>query len=65
MSAVQGHISTKPGHLEALRAKHATLSEKIEEEEKNPFHRMSHLRRLKAERLQLKDNIEGKLNGSS
>lgn len=50
---------TTPSHrLEALRARHAALSKVIDQEEKLPARSELDLRRLKLEKLKIKDEIE-------
>ena len=46
-------------HLDALTMKHATLDQRISEENLRPFPDMATLARLKKEKLRLKDEITG------
>ncbi|PJB71763.1 MAG: DUF465 domain-containing protein [Alphaproteobacteria bacterium CG_4_9_14_3_um_filter_47_13] len=52
--------STHTGHLEALRARHASLEAKIYEEQKRPAGSGETLRRLKLKKLKLKEQITEK-----
>lgn len=54
----RGHISAKPGRLEALQARHMAVNTELEEEQKHSSVSDESLRRLKAEKLKLKDEIE-------
>ncbi len=51
-------LSSEPGRLEALRTKHAALKDLIREEQKRPAGGEDVLRRLKLEKLRLKEHIE-------
>ncbi|HEY0115647.1 MAG TPA: YdcH family protein [Allosphingosinicella sp.] len=46
-------------HLDALTTKHATLDQRISEENLRPFPDMATLARLKKEKLRLKDELTG------
>lgn len=50
--------------LEALKARHAALSQRIDREIKSPARQEHDLRRLKLEKLKLKDEIENTKNSS-
>ena len=58
MQTSRGLVSSQPGRLEALRARHAAIDERIQEEQKSPAMSDTLLRRLKAEKLMLKDEIQ-------
>ena len=58
MINTRGHADSKQGHLEALRAKHAALAERIDAEQRSPSASHVMIRKLKAQKLQLKDEIE-------
>jgi len=45
-------------HLNALQAKHSALSMRIEEQQKHPSVSDTSLRKLKAKKLKIKDEIE-------
>ncbi len=49
--------SAQSGRLEALRTRHATLARRIEEEEKHPSTGSPFIRRMKIEKLRLRDEI--------
>lgn len=49
------------GHLAALQAKHEALEHKIKEEMKHPAASTATIKRLKAEKLLIKDEIEQEL----
>jgi|GEM_PF-3358877 len=51
--------SKLPAHIEALLARHAMLEQKIFEEMKHPGARGEVIRRMKSEKLRLKERIEG------
>lgn len=65
MPTSRGHHAVKPGHLEALRARHAALELEIREGMRHPASGMEEIRRLKAEKLRIKDEIEGRMCGSA
>ena len=46
-------------HLESLTVKHASLDERVSEENLRPFPDMATLARLKKEKLRLKDEMTG------
>ncbi len=46
-------------HIEALRAKHATLEDEIEQENQRPHPDDIRLQELKREKLRIKDEIAG------
>jgi len=54
----RGLISSQPGRLESLRAKHEALKERIHEELKHPATGGDILKRLKLEKLRVKEEIE-------
>jgi hypothetical protein len=56
MIATRG-ASAQQNHLEALRAKHAALEEKIREEQKFPSTSPTILRELKLQKLRIKETI--------
>ena len=51
-------ISSQPGRLQALVARHTALKEQIEQEMKHPAYNAEIVRTLKSEKLKLKDEIE-------
>lgn len=51
--------SHQPSRVEALRAKHAVLSTRLEEAQKSPSTNDFYLRQLKKQKLMLKEEIEG------
>jgi hypothetical protein len=53
-------FSETQGHLEALTARHAALSQRIETEQSSPSASQLMLKKLKAQKLKLKDEIEGR-----
>ncbi len=55
----QTQASAQTARLEALRARHASLSYMIESEQGQPSSNDWHLRDLKVKRLRLKEEIEG------
>lgn len=57
MTATHGQTSSH-NRLQSLRDRHAQLEEKIQEEQKHPAMRGDLIRRLKAEKLRLKEEIE-------
>lgn len=54
----RGLMSSEPGRLEALRSRHAALKELIRQEQKHPATEGDILKRLKLEKLKLKEEIE-------
>jgi len=52
-------IAAPTSRVEALRAKHTALSERIREEQKRPSSADYYLRQLKKQKLQIKEEIEG------
>jgi hypothetical protein len=58
MMQTRGMADSNQGHLDALRAKHAALSEKIDDEMRSPSASHVLIRQLKAQKLRLKDQIE-------
>lgn len=52
-------VSKSSARVEALRAKHKNLSDKIETEQRRPFTSDQILTKLKREKLKLKEEIEG------
>lgn len=59
MPASQSIASTSSARIDALKAKHKSLSHKIESEQSRPFISEYHLSELKREKLKLKEEIEG------
>ncbi len=57
MHTFRGPVSEAHPHIEALLAKHAMLSERIEEARKHPSMDDMTLQQLKSQRLRLKDEI--------
>lgn len=57
MQQSSGLVSSQPGRLEALRAKHAALQARIDEEQKRPATSGDILKRLKRQKLMLKEQI--------
>lgn len=55
----QQHISAPSSRVEALKAKHKSLSNKIDDELKRPFVSEYQVSSLKREKLKLKEEIEG------
>lgn len=51
--------SAMPERVEALLARHATLSRQIEMEMKSPAHDQFRVKDLKRKKLRVKDEIEG------
>lgn len=51
-------VSKQPGRIEALRARHELLSQKIEKEQKS-YLREWYVKELKKQKLQIKQEIEG------
>lgn len=58
MPSTRGQSSSHNNHLNALLDKHELLGRRIEKEQKYPSMREDVLRRLKAEKLRLRDEIE-------
>lgn len=58
MSLSQGQNSALSSHLEALVAKHTALSQSIDQEMKHPAVNETALRKLKRQKLKLKEEIE-------
>lgn len=52
-------ISAPSSRVEALRVKHAALSERIRQEQKRPSSADYYLKQLKKQKLQIKEEIEG------
>lgn len=61
MPQTMGLEPVQAGRIEALKARHAALSEKIEHEQKHFSVSDIVLHKLKAEKLMLKDEIESEL----
>lgn len=59
MQSQQGMVSAPSARVEALKAKHKSLSHKIEAELSRPFRSEHQIRELKREKLKLKEEIEG------
>ena len=57
MPTSRGMQALEPGHLEALKAKHADLSARIEREQLSLATSDEELHYLKREKLRLKDEI--------
>lgn len=60
----QANSHLAPNRLEALKARHAALSQRIDRESRSPARQEHDLRRLKLEKLRLKDEIENTKNSS-
>ncbi len=58
MSLSRSTVSTHLAHIQALRAKHAALSSKIEREQRHPSISDLMIKQLKLEKLRLKEQIE-------
>jgi hypothetical protein len=58
MIHTRGHTDGKQAHLDALRAKHASLSQQIDDEIRSPSASNVMIRALKAQKLRIKDQIE-------
>lgn len=58
MQDSRGVISSQPGRLEALRAKHAVLKSQIAQEQKSPATSSEALKIMKIQKLKLKEQIE-------
>ena len=64
MQTARANQPIEPGRLEALRARHAQISDKLENIQKSPAARDADLKELKRQKLMLKDQIEiEQLNG--
>ncbi|MCI5060293.1 MAG: YdcH family protein [Alphaproteobacteria bacterium] len=59
MAQLHGGGSASSARLEALRARHKNLSEKIEIEQNRPFISEFHIGQLKREKLMVKEEMEG------
>lgn len=59
MQSQHGMVSSPSSRVEALKAKHKVLSQKIETEQSRPFVSENHINQLKREKLKLKEQIEG------
>ena len=59
MPIQQGMASASSARLEALKAKHKSLSRKIETEQNLPSISSNQLYALKKEKLKIKEEIEG------
>jgi len=59
MQSQQGMVSSSSARVEALKAKHKTLSRRIETEQSRPFISEYQISELKREKLKLKEEIEG------
>lgn len=59
MSLSHDVVHNSSPRVEALRAKHKNLSEKIELEQRRPFISEHLIAELKREKLKLKEEIEG------
>lgn len=55
--------SSQHSRLEALRARHAVLSSRLEDAQKSPSTNDFFLRQIKKEKLMLKEQIEGLRSG--
>ena len=54
------HVTSPSGaRIEALKAKHKSLSQKIEQEQSRPFISEYQIGELKREKLKIKEEIEG------
>lgn len=53
------HVTASSARIEALRAKHKSLSKKIEHEQSRPFISEYQIGELKREKLKIKEEIEG------
>ncbi|MEM7650663.1 MAG: YdcH family protein [Pseudomonadota bacterium] len=54
-----GLLSAQKSRLEALRNRHAILSDKVEDAQKSPSVNDFYLRQLKKQKLALKEEIHG------
>ncbi len=59
MSLQQAVVPNPSARVEALKAKHKNLSDKIELEQRRPFISEHILAELKREKLKIKEKIEG------
>lgn len=59
MSLEQSVVRNSSPRVEALRARHKVLAERIESEQSRPFTSAQILVELKREKLKLKEKIEG------
>ncbi len=55
----RGQTSAMPARVQALMARHNALAKMIEKEQTSPSSSDTSLRKLKREKLQIKDEIEG------
>lgn len=51
-------VSSQNARLQALRSKHAAIQDQLHEEQKHPAATDDLIRRLKLEKLKIKDEIE-------
>ena len=58
MQSSRALASSPNGRLQALRARHAALQDQIHEEMKHPATGVENLKRLKLQKLRLKEQIE-------
>ena len=58
MSRRNGRCSENENHVLALREKHASLSSKIEREQQHPSSNDAYIRKLKIEKLHVKEELE-------
>lgn len=58
MQSSRALASSQNGRLQALRARHAALQDQIHEEMKHPATGVENLKRLKLQKLRLKEQIE-------
>lgn len=59
MQSQHGMVSSSSARVEALKAKHKFLSQKIETEQSRPFVSENQISQLKREKLKIKEEIEG------
>lgn len=59
LQSYKGLVSAQGARINALKAKHAAISDKIEKEVQHHFHSESLISRLKKEKLLIKEQIEG------
>lgn len=59
LQSQKGLTSTQHSRLTALKAKHAALSEKIEQERKHSYQSDGLIAQLKKQKLVIKEEIEG------
>ena len=57
MQTSRGYVSVQNPHIEALRARHAMLAQRIDDAMKHPSTDDLALRMLKLQKLKLKDEI--------